>query len=328
MGGHPEDVLRGVLEAALVTASWVDEARALTGITGVSQVWGGRPEWYLWLDRAPGAYALRVEEADTLAQGSTPLVQGLLSLKCYPAREHPLAALFSEDERGLLSGPFFDETGTPCYEKRGEIPHGSFTVGALTLLLDPMGGGALLGFESLTTLRTLRSMEGEMNPGGPDGPVHPQIVRRVPGWAMGYPLFDLLVSLLAHYRREPPRRIRLTRSPGYEQVVHRGGVLARRETPEIALYSIWALFADPCRGEGAGDLLGSLSLESGEEVLLETEGSLPEGVPVPETSRSLNPLWWRLAGTPQKSGLGSTCGCGHAHGPGPPLHLPSWGHAG
>ena len=45
----------------LVTTSWVDDVKTVTGLEAVSQVWGEKPAWYFWISGTPGVYALQLE---------------------------------------------------------------------------------------------------------------------------------------------------------------------------------------------------------------------------------------------------------------------------
>ena len=45
-----------------------------------------------------------------------------------------------------------------------------------------------------------------------------EIGRSVPGWQLGYPVFDRLLSMYAFYSKTKPVRVRITRSPGFEYV--------------------------------------------------------------------------------------------------------------
>ena len=61
-----DSFFRNKVESMLITASWVGQVQKMLGLAGVNQVWGDRPEWYIWIDGAAGVYALVFEEGETI----------------------------------------------------------------------------------------------------------------------------------------------------------------------------------------------------------------------------------------------------------------------
>jgi hypothetical protein len=49
-----DSFFRNKVESLLITASWVEQVQQMLDLKGVSQVWGDRPEWYVWVEDAPG----------------------------------------------------------------------------------------------------------------------------------------------------------------------------------------------------------------------------------------------------------------------------------
>ena len=79
-----DSFFRNKVESMLITASWVEQVQKMLDLVGVSQVWGDRPEWYVWIDGAPGAYALVFEQSGTIATADQVLNVGQFVVKCYP----------------------------------------------------------------------------------------------------------------------------------------------------------------------------------------------------------------------------------------------------
>jgi hypothetical protein len=309
-----ESFFRTKIDNMLVKASWVDALKAMTGLDGVSQVWSHKPEWYIWIQGAPGVYGLSLEETDTIRASGKSFHAGRFAMKCYPYRHHPCFMTFSPEERRALSGDLFDPTHTPRLEDRDRIPSALFTVGSLTLLMDADETGALFTFDILDALRISQTHHGEVNKTGDgrdasDG----RVVRNVPGFRIGYPLFDRLVSLYAFYGRRRPQFIGVTRSPGFEHRMDAAGNTICRQSADTRHWAVSLLISslDPLV-----DTLWRDRLEGEEEVVFfrrrprSTDPGLKADIGI---DIAFNPLWWELAETDLKSELGSTCGCG-AHG--------------
>jgi hypothetical protein len=299
----------------LSKASLVDALKGMTGLDGVSQVWSVKPEWYIWIHGAPGAYGLVLEDTETIRASGKSFHTGRFAIKCYPYRDHPCFMTFSSEERQAISGDLFDPTHTPRLEYRDRIPSALFTVGSLTLLMDADETGALFTFDSLDTLRVSRVRQGAAEKTGDgfdagDG----RVVRNVPGFRIGYPLFDRLVSLYAFYGRRQPQFIGVTRSPGFEHRVEPSGNTVCGQSADTRHWAVSLLMSSL---DGLVDTLWGERLEGEEEVVLDRRRPRPAD---PELKADIgmeiafNPLWWELAETDLKSELGSTCGCGaHRH---------------
>ena len=79
-----DSFFRNKIESMLITASWVERVQKMLDITGVSQVWGDAPEWYIWIDGAPGVYALVFDDGRSFDALDHTLHQGQFAVKCYP----------------------------------------------------------------------------------------------------------------------------------------------------------------------------------------------------------------------------------------------------
>lgn len=197
------------------------QVAARVGLAAASEVWGGgepreRPAWYLWLRDAPGAWQLELAgaEARDYAGGSTFI--GRFTVRHYPGAGAPVLARFSPEERRIAEQAL-DATGTPRIDVASTIPDALFTVGSIEWALDAEDDGAVFALASLDRLRT-RTEGGD-------------VVRDVPGWHLGFPIFSLLVGLHAQVERRAASRIVVSRQPGFELVVS-AGVSDCRDAPD------------------------------------------------------------------------------------------------
>jgi len=310
-----DSFFRNRIESMMIRASWVAAVQSILGLKGVSQVWNGRAEWTFWLHGSPGVYALAFSEGDHFEWMGNRLCDGRFILKCYPYPGHPAFAGFSPEERSLVQSGRFDSTNTPRFEAAAEIPDALFTIGGISLLLDPEDALALLTFESLDALRTTAC--GTLSAGTGAG----DVIREVPGWQMGYPFFDCIVGLSSYYRREAPVFLGATRLAGFEQALAPDGSLACRHSEGIFHRRLTLGFQKERRDADRIEALWRGRLEEGEEV--EETLNLPfsiEEVPASHLSDTAapNPRWWNVAYSEFRSDLTSTCGCGdhdcgHAH---------------
>ena len=108
-----DSFFRNKVESMLITASWVEQVKKMLGLTRVSQVWGDRPEWCIWIDGAPGAYALVFEEGETIQAAEQTLALGQFAVKCYPYVGATVFDSFSPQEREMVTSDLFDHT-TPA----------------------------------------------------------------------------------------------------------------------------------------------------------------------------------------------------------------------
>ena len=155
-----------MVDGALRMAMPNPSARQAMGLNGVSEKLYEPLGWFLWLDNAPGPYALELLDAQTRGRS-------LFLVRCYPAPDSPLFSLLSEKERCLRCSPRFDDTGTPVQEDCVEPDSWMFVVGALGLT--PKHGDTASGMrvELLTD----------------------------PGWTQSasWRLYDFMVCLLCHH---------------------------------------------------------------------------------------------------------------------------------
>lgn len=304
-----EGFFRNRVESLLVTASWVEQVKEMLQLAGVSQVWGDRAEWYLWIDGAPGVYALVFEDGEAIQAVDKTLYLGQFTAKCYPYVSAGVFKAFSPQEQQIVKSELFDHTHTPQLETRKEIPEAFFAVGSISFVLDAAESVALLSFDSLDFLRWM-ALSAETDSGNHQ-PSKSRI-RNIPGWQIGYALFDRLVSLYAFYSKQPPAFVGATRSPGFETIIDAHQTPASRVCAEIHQRSTSVLFVNSGDTELWVDTIWRSQLEPEEQIIFEHDWkhsacnhSLESELP-PVGS---NALWWYLAHADLKSELASTCGC-------------------
>jgi hypothetical protein len=304
-----EAFFRNWIDTLFLKTSWVDAVKQLTGITAVSQVWGERPEWYLWITGAAGPFNLALHHTFELASGRRALRQGLFAVKCYPYRESAFFPSFMEAERQLIESDRFDHTNTPRFEAQSEIPDTLFSVGALTITADAEGSFAVLTFETFDALCVVEgsSRVGQMAAGGSP----PRRLRNVPGWDIGYLLFDRIIALYAFSGRRSPCYYRLTRAPGFEHSLTEGGQIIIRPAPSIRLFSASIVFSVDADVSLPSSFFGLPELETEEELLVEKRFPIGCGSSEELETPGVNPLWWQLATAEFACELTSTCGCSH-----------------
>ncbi|MBW2433817.1 MAG: hypothetical protein JRF36_09445 [Deltaproteobacteria bacterium] len=309
-----DSVFRNKVESLLVTASWVEQVQQMLDLKGVSQVWGDRPEWYVWIDDTPGVYALVFEGGEAIQAADQTLYAGRFAAKCYPYVSAGVFEAFSPREREVIKSDLFDHTHTPCLETQQEVPEAFFTIGSISLVADAAETVALFTFDSLDFLRwsTLSAETGSENH------LHEKnCIRDIPGWQVGYPLFDRLVSLYAFYVKKPPAFIAATRSPGFETIIDAHQSPVSRVCADIQQLSTSVLFANPADTDAWAGTLWRSQLEPEEQIVFEhacthsaCSNSADNGLP----PVGINTLWWDLAHANLKSELASTCGCkDHEH---------------
>lgn len=279
----------------LLRASWFSKAMHRVGITGISQVWTDCPEWYLWIAGKPGPYNLALERNEEQIIGDQTYTVGYFSVKCFPEKNCPAYHGFSSAEKKMLSSPLFDNTGTPVYETKAQIPESFFVVGTLVVFAQPAGGTTVWSFDSLDSIRLLQK--------DPD-----RLLRNVAGWEIGYPLLDSLVCLDAFYRREGPCWFRMTKAPGFEHIQKNGNIEHSRPSRYNRLMNASILFKGPGMSPPEHCLPPP---EPDEQVLVDIclDSKTVESNILPDIR--INPLWLDLAKSDMSSGLASTCGCGN-----------------
>ena len=309
-----DSFFRNKVESMLLTASWVEQVQKMLDLAGVNQVWGDRPEWYIWIDDAPGVYALVFEEGEIFDAADQPRVLGQFAVKCYPYASAGVFDSFSPAEREMVTGELFDHTHTPRLESRQRIPEAFFTVGSLSIMLNAAETVAMFTFDSLDFLRwsALTAKTGSENR------LHEKsFIRNIPAWQIGYPLFDRLISLYAFYSKQSPAFIGATRSPGFECMVDIDQTLESRVCDETRQYSTSVLFSDTTDYEKLVDKNWRTHLDPAEKIVFEHTCSHSAchhfaDDEIPQVA--INSLWWDLAHADLKSELASTCGCeDHEH---------------
>ena len=287
----------------LIAASWIETLREILGIEAVSQVWGNRPAWYFWVSDAAGVYHLTVESTRTENVRAASVHSAVLSLRYYPFDRQEMFALFSFEEQCYIRSGFFDGTNTPFHEHRDKIPKHLFHVAALEFTVDEDDTFALFTFESLDLLRlTYRQAADRSYPALKQRKRFEKgsVDRRIPGVAVAYPFFDLLLCLHAHASKRKPSRVTITREPGFETVNDPSGNPTCVDTPDIPLSTVNVLFTDRAIPPGQ-DLPAALMdphRQKNASVILDRSfvcGHLHDGDLASPPSTPLNRRWWTLA---------------------------------
>lgn len=196
---------------ALLMALFPDgNARRAIGFRQISRLVDDRLAWYLWTDDRPGAYLLELSEAPPPAPEAGDAAEDSaaradLLLRYYPHPDEPAFADASPVERRLRRSALFDGTGTPTPLGRQEIDPALFLCGVIRLAALPAPGpaGVVMALLAQTEWREVVER--------PDGP---HLLRRLPGWALSFPLFDKLVLAQAYVHRLVPAAARAGRLDG------------------------------------------------------------------------------------------------------------------
>jgi hypothetical protein len=312
-----DSFFRNKIENMLITASWVEPVQHMLNLKAVSQVWGDKPEWYIWLAQAPGVYALVLEDAETFKTEDTTLCMGHFAIKCYPYVDDGIFTAFSSQEQEMAASDLFDETHTPRLEVRERIPETFFAVGSISIILDEAETIALFTVDSLDALRLCVHSVSEGQWPSSANTVSQGIIRNVPGWQISYPLFDRLIGLYSFQFRQPPVFIGATRSPGFEYLVNAEQNMECRSCTETQQLAASLLFLKTSPVTSLVDTIWREPLGPEEKIMFmrdlpssfsnQLSLECPQEVPI-------NALWWELANTELKSELSSTCGCcNHPH---------------
>ena len=290
----------------MVRASWAETVKRLSGITGVSQVWGRQPEWYIWISERPGPFALVLEHSTGGKTGTHDFHQGLFAVKCFPYPQHVVFESFSAAEQQFLKSTRFDRTHTPVYEARPEIPTSFFNIASLMVTSYPQNRITVFTLESLDTIRLVNNRNNGSAPAADMAHTDASLLRSVPGWEIGYPLFDSLISLYAFSFRLAPQWFRLSQLSGFEHALMADETITMRPCLKSRVFSASLVFTENPTDEPDQWLP---VLDEGEEILCESRldnGSRHSGdIPNP----LINPLWWHLAEAEIGSDLSSLCGC-------------------
>lgn len=322
-GTECESFFQNIINSMLVTTSWVDDLKSLLGMDAVSQIWGDRPAWYLWLSEARGAYHLQL--IDAMSDENLPANRhGFFSIKCYPYQNSAVFDSFSFEEQALRQGGLFDHTHTPRFEEKEKIPDSLFNVAAMQCRVSPEDKTACFTLESLDSLRCVYPEETVQRFDLLNKSKHfakGALGRSVPGWHLGFPVFDRLLSMYAFYSRTKPVRLRVERSPGFEYVHAGDQEFACVDAPHTHRLAVSVLFSpQECFDHGAN--LNGLDAMAPEDAPPQTKVLFDQVFPCGHIHASdrmacskilddthINELWWSLADTNYKSHLGSTCGC-------------------
>jgi len=314
-----ESFFRSEIEQMLIIASWIEEVKRLLQITGVSQVWrDGPPAWYFWIDTVPGVHELRLEDTFTRDSEGRELNTGLFAVKFYPFPHTEIFNHFSFEEQTFIQSSFFDDSNTPMFEYYTEIPDVLFKVAVIELTLDTENNQALFKLESLDRIRTRFKKETvlECKPFNKNRRFHGgETDRDVPGWDLGYSLYDRILGLYANYSKTHPYRIIMTRETGFEFEYNGKNRLLTSTTSDTELNVLAVVFTS---GEKADQIKSDKLIDEEitdvkREVIFdrcfpcghshELNSQSLSGLP------SLNHQWWHLAEANYKSKLASLCGC-------------------
>ncbi len=323
MGTECESFFENKVNSMLLTTSWIDELKDLLGMEAASQIWGEVPAWYMWLSDAHGVYRLQLEAA--MNEEKNPAEKrGYFSIKCYPYDNTTVFDAFSYEEQVLRRSRLFDDTHTPRFEAMQRIPDSLFNVAALEYRVNQDDTMACFTLESLDTLRCVYPEETVQHfdlIGKCRCYRKGEIGRAVPGWHLGYPLFDRLLGMYAHNSKAKPVRVRITRSPGFEYVNTGAHTFACQNSPDIHRLTASVFFVSPTRADAGGCQNESDEMKPDEEpgqVEILLDRAFPCGhhhhmakvAPLQTIDDApVNPLWWSLAETAFASNLASTCGC-------------------
>ena len=299
----------------LIVSSWSERFRADIGLKGFSQVWGGTPAWYLWLDDAPGVYHLALLETEEKKQGGKDLYKVIFAIKCYPYPDDACFPSFSFLEQKLVQSNFFDETHTPVFECREKIPSDLFNVALLEITMDDEAHMASFSIETLDILRNRYTAEADQFfpvIGLGRKVAAGEIDRDIPGLKIAYPLFDCLMCLYAYAGKQAPIQLQCSRTPGFEVVVEQDKVDAKPSNA-ISGYRFTVLYtaADPHEQK----ITESIKIDRrdyGEASFYKRmfpcghfqDDEADQNLPI-----TINRKWWSLAYRHYVSELASSCGC-------------------
>ena len=305
----------------LVTASWVEKVKQVIGLHAVSQVWGEKPAWYFWISQEPGVYHLQLEGASPEKIGGVDLISGIFSVRCYPYQKEQVFQSFSTEERCFIQSHLFDHTNTPRFEHKEKIPETLFNVGTIEYTVDQDDDLVFFVFEGLDAVRisydremiqeyTVLEKIGRFKQGDID--------RNVPGWDLGFSLFDRLLSLYAFYSKRKPARVLMTRSPGFEYVYDQNHAFQCVDTIDVNINTLIVVFS--ANGEERDLDINEWGTEkfqdNGQAVIFDRIfqcDHFPRDHDQIPLITTLNEQWWTLAESDYKSELASTCGCESDH---------------
>ena len=315
-----EDFFKGKFENMLMTGFRVKRVKDLLNLEGISPVWEETPAWYVWVSSGPGVYHIGLTDFYTNRIGKHHLLTGIFSIKCYPFVNNPIFRTFSTEERLLIQSDCFDHTNTPVFEKRHQIPESLFNVAYVAFSVDTEETLALFTLEGPDALRisyhapkvqpyTLPDQTKTFNPGDID--------RNVPGWDIGFSLFDRLISLYSFCNKQTPCRTRFSEGEGFEYVYTPDRKFECKDSNAITILKLDISFTSKALTIPDGSTLDALHpIDNSYEIIFDNafhcahchhdHGSIEEMAP---RTNLLNETWWSLANWDDEPELTSLCGC-------------------
>ena len=200
-------------------------------------------------------------------------------------------------------------------------PPSFFNVAGLEFGLSEDESTACFTLESLDVMRSVYPTETSLYP-SPTGESRyfkeENTIRSVPGWKLGYPLFDRLLSMYAFYTKSGPVRLRVTRSPGFEYVQTGENMFDCVSASDLHQLAMSVFFAAGCpkapscpphitedrRDRQSDEVLLDMNFDSGH-----FHGSDEIRHTLARENIDINTLWWSIATLDRQSQLASTCGC-------------------
>lgn len=312
---------RNKIDNMLAVASWAEGIRHELGIKAVSQIWAERPGWYFWLSGAECVHEFELQDTTEIGQSVEGTARGLFSVKCYPDQAGPLWERFSADEQELVKSNLFDETGTPRFECREAIPHGFFHVATVEYVCDLRETDCLIRVHGIDLDGHAGVNSAEVNRPGTRSITTPNTSgcgRDVPGWNLGYQLFDRLVALHAYYAKAKPFRWVVLESYGPvctgEGKTFQGSV----GTELLKARSMVVAFGDPKRtmGRQVESIIKDQLDDDNGRVLADSENGCSCDHHSGHADCSVHlaqPLWWTISEAEYTSDAGCPCGCSNSH---------------
>ncbi len=208
--------------------------RQVVGLKSISEKQNGAPGWYLWFEDCPGAYLLELADAGTRSETAgkpavtREAVQGSFRIKYYPDLSDPSSlSLFSASEQLFRRSDCFDETGTPDFERGGEIPDSFFQMATIEAALSADGRGFVLRLDAPERWVTW-AVEG-VSATDEQGNLHHlrapgEKDRDIPAWKWSWFLMDRLVQTLCLAHFSEPWHVALYEAPGHAFRVFPSGV--------------------------------------------------------------------------------------------------------
>lgn len=209
----PVGVAESCLSSMFVGVFHHEGARRHYGYSRISPFHSdeGMPGWYLWFEGKSGAYGLKVADAVCRSeamstQASHAMVAARITIAYFPDPDEAIFESFSWFERIARVGDFFDGSGTPTTEARGQLQDSFFAVGHADILVTADGSLVELACtapEEWVDIRPagldLSDDQGRPFPAVPPGGKD----RRVPGWSLSHFLLDKIVCgfLFSQQRR-------------------------------------------------------------------------------------------------------------------------------